>query len=146
MSLVEPSQKMSKSHVNKRSRILITDTPEEIRNNVMKAKTDDINAPSFDPIGRPGVSNLLSLLSHFDGRSRSPEELAQAYSNLDMRSFKSLVSDTVSEAIGDIGTKYTEILKRDDGNYVDHVEAQGAIKARQSADETMALVKEAVGF
>lgn len=146
MSLMDPAQKMSKSAVNPKSRILITDTPEQISKKIMGAKTDDINCPSFDPVERPGVSNLLSLLSHFDPQGRTAAELGNVHASLDIRSFKGVVADAVSNAIGHIGIKYQEILQRDGGKYVDHVERQGGTKARASANETMALVKEAIGF
>ena len=146
MSLIDPAQKMSKSAVNPKSRILITDTPEQISKKIMGAKTDDINSPSFDPIERPGVANLLSLLSHFDAEGRSAADLGVVHSNLDMRGFKSVVADAVSNAISHIGVKYHKILQQDEGKYIDHVERQGGLKARANAEETMALVKEAIGF
>lgn len=146
MSLMDPAQKMSKSAVNPKSRILITDTPEQISKKIMGAKTDDINSPSFDPVERPGVSNLLSLLSHFDGQGRTAAELGTLHSNLDIRGFKTVVADAVSSAICHIGVRYQEILQQDDGKYIDHVERQGGLKARANAEETMALVKEAIGL
>lgn len=146
MSLMDPAQKMSKSAVNPKSRILITDTPEQITKKIMGAKTDDINSPSWDPVGRPGVSNLLSLLSHFDPEGRTAAELGSVHSNLDIRGFKTVVADTVANAIGHIGVRYQGILKQDDGKYIDHVEREGGVKAEDNAKETMALVKEAIGF
>ena len=143
---MDPAQKMSKSAVNPKSRILITDTPEQITKKIMGAKTDNINAPSWDPVERPGVSNLLSLLSHFDPEGRTAAELGSAHSNLDIRGFKTVVADTVANAIGHIGVRYQEILKEDDGKYIDHVEREGGVMAKANANETMALVKEALGF
>lgn len=146
MSLVDPTQKMSKSHLNPKSRILITDTPEEVASKIMGAKTDNINSPTFDPESRVGVSNLLTLMSHFDEQKRTPQELAALHSSLDMKGFKLKVSDTISAALADIGKRYREILLRDEGRYIDHVAEKGASKARESANETMSIVKEAIGF
>ncbi|KFY39403.1 hypothetical protein V494_04005 [Pseudogymnoascus sp. VKM F-4513 (FW-928)] len=146
MSLQEPNLKMSKSHANPLSRILVTDSPQEIKKKIMAARTDSINSVSFDPVGRPGVSNLLHLLSILDKQSRSPEELGLLHAGLNLKNFKTLVADTVSESLDGIGARYDEVMSRDGGKYLDHVEKKGAEKARESAEETMALVREAIGF
>lgn len=137
---------MSKSHANPLSRILVTDSPQEIKKKVMAARTDSINSVSFDPVERPGVSNLLHLLSILDKQSRSPEELGTLHAGLNLKNFKTLVAETVAESLDGIGARYNEVMSRDDGKYLDHVEKKGAEKARESAEETMALVREAIGF
>ncbi|KFZ06979.1 hypothetical protein V501_06883 [Pseudogymnoascus sp. VKM F-4519 (FW-2642)] len=139
MSLQEPHLKMSKSHANPLSRILVTDSPQEIKKKVMAARTDSINSVSFDPVERPGVSNLLHLLSILDKQSRSPEELGTLHAGLNLKNFKTLVAETVAESLDGIGARYNEVMSRDDGKYLDHVEKKGAEKARESAEETMAL-------
>lgn len=62
-SLRDPTKKMSKSDPDKRSCIMITDTPEVIKEKLKKAVTDCTSAVTFDPVGRPGVSNLLTMHS-----------------------------------------------------------------------------------
>merc|ERR1711939_634674 len=62
MSLKRPTQKMSKSDADPKSRILITDTREEIHAKVKGAITDSEPGISFDPEKRPGVSNLIEIL------------------------------------------------------------------------------------
>jgi len=148
MSLQEPHLKMSKSHSDARSRILITDTPEVIHKKMMAALTDSTNSVSYDTENRPGVSNLLQLLSHFDAAGRSAEDLGSEYESrgLGLGQFKKVVAETIAEHLAPIRTTYEQVLTQDDGKYLDHVEKQGAIKARESADATMALVKEAVGL
>ena len=137
---------MSKSHPNPLSRILVTDSSEEITAKIMAARTDSINSVSFDPVGRPSVSNLLQLLSLFDEQSRSAEELGTLHAGLGLRDFKLLVSQSIAEALDGIGARYKEVMNRDNGKYLDHVEKKGAEQARESAEETMALVREAIGF
>ena len=146
MSLQEPHLKMSKSHSDPRSRILVTDRPEEIHQKVMSARTDSINSVSYDPENRPGVSNLLHLLSHFDSHHRSPEDLGTVYSQLGLRDFKTTVFETISSRLEPIRKRYEEVMREDNGAYVDHVERKGAEKARESADATMAVVRDAVGL
>jgi tryptophanyl-tRNA synthetase len=146
MSLQEPHLKMSKSHPDPRSRILITDTPDVIYKNMMAALTDSINSVSYDPENRPGVSNLLQLLSHFDTEGRSAHDLGSEYANLGLGQFKKVISETISERLAPIRTRYEQFLAEDGGKYLDHVEKQVAVKARESANATMALVREAVSL
>lgn len=146
MSLQEPHLKMSKSHADPRSRILITDSADEIHRKIMSALTDSTNSVSYNPEERPGVSNLLQLWSHFDAESRSPEDLAIACQNMNLRTFKTKISETIAQSLGPIRTRYAELMAEDDGAYIDQVEKEGAKKARESADATMVLVREAVGL
>ena len=137
---------MSKSHLDQRSRILITDSPEVIHQKVMSALTDSTNSVSYEPETRPGVSNLLQLLSHFDAESRSAEQLGKIHSNLSLATFKNKVSETISDNLSDIRRRYSEVMAEDGGLYLDYVELKGAEKARRSADATIAIVREAVGL
>jgi tryptophanyl-tRNA synthetase len=146
MSLQQPHLKMSKSHSDPRSRIILTDKPEEISRKIMAARTDSQNSVSYDPVSRPGVSNLLELLSYFDNQSRSPESLGEAYADLNLRDFKALVADAISNALAGIGQRFEEVIKADGGRYLDDIEANGAEKARANAEETMAAVRTAIGF
>ena len=59
MSLKEPLLKMSKSHADPRSRILVNDDHQTISEKLRFALTDSMARISYDPINRPGVSNLL---------------------------------------------------------------------------------------
>ncbi len=146
MSLQQPTQKMSKSHADPRSRILVTDTAEEADRKIMAALTDSTNAVSYDPKGRPGVSNLLEILSLLGTQGKTPEALARDMSGADLRVLKRKVSDAVARGIGGIRERYLELLSRDDGRYLDHVETLGARKARANAEQTMDSVRSAVGI
>lgn len=152
MSLQQPTQKMSKSHADPRSRILLTDSPAEVRKKLMSALTDSTNAVSYDPAARPGVANLLELVSIFEGETATttptPEELAaeMAAAGATLKTLKERVGDTVVDGIGGIRERYLELLSRDGGRYLDEVEAKGAEKARASAEETMKDVRSVVGL
>ena len=64
MSLTEPTTKMSKSHSNPESRILLTDSDSEIQSKIKSAVTDSDYSISYDPEKRPGISNLIDILYH----------------------------------------------------------------------------------
>ena len=70
MSLVNPEKKMSKSESNLRSRILLTDSKEQVREKIRRAVTDsDGKYISFDPHQRPGLSNLIQIYSAFTDKN-----------------------------------------------------------------------------
>ena len=146
MSLQEPHLKMSKSHADSRSRILITDSADEIYRKIMSALTDSINSVSYNPSERPGVSNLLQLWSHFDPEGRSSEDLALSCQDMNLRTFKIKVSETIARSLEPIRLNYAELMAEGGGAYIDQVEKKGARVAMESAEATMAIVREAVGL
>ncbi|RFU74174.1 3-oxoacyl-acyl-carrier- reductase [Trichoderma arundinaceum] len=144
MSLTEPTSKMSKSHKAQRSRILITDTPEEIRSKIATALTDSVPGISYDPANRPGISNLLEILSVFDTEKRGPAQLAEVYAQSSPKALKDAVADTLIAGLNGVRDRYLEVSAND--SYLDMVEREGARKAQESAKETMDIVKAAVGL
>lgn len=145
MSLSDPTSKMSKSDKTARSRVLITDTPDEIRAKISSAMTDSITGVSYDPVQRPGISNLLSILSVFDAGNRTPQDLAQAYSTAHPRLIKQAVSDAIIAGLQGVRSRYMKLID-ENNDYLDQVEAEGTRKARQSAEETMDIVRSATGL
>ncbi|KAF2151925.1 tryptophan-tRNA ligase [Myriangium duriaei CBS 260.36] len=146
MALDRPAQKMSKSHPNPKSRIQLTDTRDDITRKIRVALTDSIEGVSYDPMTRPGVSNLVDIVYHLDPTgAASPEELAKEFEGLSLKTFKGRVAEVVDGALAPIRERYGEILA-DGGKKVDQAAAQGAEKATQSADATMKLVREAIGL
>ncbi|KAL2809030.1 hypothetical protein BJX63DRAFT_424165 [Aspergillus granulosus] len=142
MSLKEPTLKMSKSHVDERSRILLTDSPDDVRRKVKVALTDSEAGISYDPMRRPGVSNLIEIISHLDGRSC--HEVAQSYESASLRALKSDVADRINEVLAPIREKYSSIMA--DSTHLEAIAEQGAQSARASADITMKKVRKAMGL
>ena len=79
MSLSEPTRKMSKSDPED-SYIALLDKPEDIRRKIKRAVTDSDGEIRYDPENKPGVSNLLAILSALE--SKTPEECAQSLAGL----------------------------------------------------------------
>lgn len=146
MSLKDPAMKMSKSHQDPRSRILLTDTHEEIASKIKLAVTDSLPLISYNPQNRPGISNLIEIIHHVEGGRTTCEDLAREFESLSKQNFKALVSDRISSSLFRVREDYQRILNTDGGRYLDAVAAQGAVKAKASAEETMALVRDAVGL
>jgi len=144
MSLKDPTAKMSKSHPDPRSRILLTDSAEEIRSKIMVALTDSQTGITYDPASRPGVSNLIELLSYMHPGSQTCDEIASELSLASMRAMKEKVAEAVSAHLRDIRERYLDIV--DNNKYLKEVASEGAEMARINADRTMVNVKGAIGL
>ncbi|KAI1005210.1 hypothetical protein K3495_g3006 [Podosphaera aphanis] len=143
-SLADPKFKMSKSQGNLNSRILITDTLDEIRKKIARAVTDSENRVSWCPDTRPGVANLLSILSAFDTSERTPEQLANALNDLKLGELKDLLVETLEKNLRPIRDRYTEIVA--DQTYLKKVAENGLEKVNATGKTNMKLIKEAVGL
>ncbi|KAI9859378.1 MAG: Tryptophan--tRNA ligase, mitochondrial [Trichoglossum hirsutum] len=146
MSLRQPNAKMSKSHADTRSKILITDSPEDIRLKVKYAMTDSLPGVSYDPENRPGLSNLIEIIAHFEEDRRSCSDIAREYESLSIQDFKSKVADCLLANLSEIRNRYQRLLEKENGHYLDEIAIQGAEKAKANADATMTFIRDAVGL
>ena len=137
---------MSKSHDDERSRIHINDSPDTIAGKIRLSLTDSIQGVSYDPMTRPGVSNLLELLSYFDKEGRTIETLAQECCDLTMRHFKERVTTALSDGLYEIRTQYERLLANGNCHYLEDIAQAGAIQAQSKAQNTSKRVQEAVGL
>ena len=143
MSLKEPTSKMSKSHVDERSRILLTDTNDVIRKKIKQALTDSEPTITYDPVRRPGVSNLIEILGHIEGIPC--EEVVLEYRSVGLRSLKDQVAGSISSHLRGIRERYLSFIGNGEG-YLDAVAEQGAQVARANAELTVKQVKNALGL
>ncbi|KIW56952.1 tryptophan-tRNA ligase [Exophiala xenobiotica] len=145
MSLKRPTQKMSKSDADPKSRILITDTREEIHAKVKGAITDSEPGISFDPEKRPGVSNLIEILRTVTSISDSAEKIAKDLEHMTMRAFKEMVADNVSECLRGIRESFLDLMEPTNHTLNDEVR-EGARKAHARASWTMKNVRNSLGL
>ncbi len=147
MSLRYPLKKMSKSEPSTKTRISIAEHPESIREKIKGAMTDTISSPlTYEPATRPGLANLFEIMSSFDESGRTPRELAQEYQDSTFLALKETIAEVVIDGLSGVRAEYERLMAAGKGKYLDHVASQGAEKARQSAEETMTLVRQAVGL
>jgi len=146
MSLKEPQTKMSKSHSDPRSRIHINDSREEVATKIRLALTDSTTGISFDPVERPGVSNLLTLMSYLDGRGRSVNDLVRDNADLSMRAFKDNVTEAIVHGLAGIRARYERLIAADDDHYIEDVAHAGSIEARKRAENMMVTVRQVIGL
>ncbi|XP_063241741.1 tryptophan--tRNA ligase, mitochondrial isoform X3 [Bacillus rossius redtenbacheri] len=141
-SLRDPQKKMSKSDADPRSRIELMDSPADIREKCKKAVTDFTSAVTFNPVSRPGVSNLITIHSLLSGLS--PEDICRDSSGLDTGRYKLVVAEVIAKNIAPIREKVIHIMSKH--QYLDDVLESGAEKAVRIARETWNDVKNKVGF
>lgn len=160
LSLRDPTSKMSKSAPDVNSRILITDTPDQVGNKVRKAVTDAEAKLAYDPDTRPGITNLLSILAALksptttetgSGEQISPEQWAERL-NQEIKAtgassgqhLKATLTEAVVETLRPIQAQLDKL--RQDPGYLLQMEQLGKEKAQTVARKTMAQVRKSVGF
>ena len=139
MSLTDPSKKMSKS--DQKGDIFLLDDPKTMRKKIMSAKTDMGPTVTDDPVGKPGIHNLLNIYASLDGTTI--EESAKRFEGFRYGEFKKAVADKLDEVMIPFRAKYDQIIA--DKSYIE-VLRQGAERAREVANKTLRKVQEAVGL
>ncbi|PVU90573.1 hypothetical protein BB559_004546 [Furculomyces boomerangus] len=136
---------MSKSDTNHQSCIDLTDTPDQIRAKISKATTDSIPEISYDPLKRPGVSNLLEIYSAFDALNRTPDEISKTvFSGLKNQQLKEATTNILIERLAPIKAQF-EKLQNDTG-YINQILDESASKASIVANETLLKAKKQLGL
>jgi tryptophanyl-tRNA synthetase len=148
MSLSDPTKKMSKSDPKLQSRILITDTREEIHAKVKIALTDSIPGVYYDPQLRPGVSNLIDIMYYMDeSEFESPEFLARELQGSDtsLKALKELAADTIDKNIREVREKFNTVMAMDEEE-IEQLVKEGTDKAKELATAKMVEIKESMGL
>ncbi|MHB8263703.1 MAG: tryptophan--tRNA ligase [Acidimicrobiales bacterium] len=140
MDLQNPENKMSKSSESSLGTVYLLDSPDVVEAKFKKAVTDSDNAVHYDPEGKPGVSNLLEMLSAIT--TERPDQLAPRYNSYG--SLKADVSDAVNDMLRPIAQRFREISS--DREYVLETIRTGAIRARETASVTLARATDAIGL
>ncbi len=144
MSLQDPTKKMSKSDDNEANFIGLLEDPKQIVKKIKRAVTDS-DEPAvvrFDPENKPGVSNLLTLMSGVTGRSIP--ELEQHFEGKMYGHLKTETAEAVVALLEPIQARFHE-LRQDEAHLI-AILAEGAQKARERAEKTLTSVYDVVGF
>jgi len=142
MDLQDPTSKMSGSTSTDKGLLLLSDDPARLRKKIMSAVTDTEAEVRYDPQDKPGVSNLLVVLSVLTGRRI--EDLEREFAGRGYGDLKKVVAEAVVEAVGPFQQRMAELL--DDPAELDRLLADGADRAREVARQTMARVRDRVGL
>ncbi len=140
--LQDPAIKMSKSTSSPQGIVDVLDDPAQIRKKIARAVTDPGSEVRADEEAKPGVTNLLRILSALT--SEPVSALEEQYAGSGYGAFKKDVAEAVVAAFTPIREKTEKVLA--DETHLDEVLAYGAARAARVARETMAAVRERVGF
>ncbi|GEQ66399.1 hypothetical protein JCM33374_g62 [Metschnikowia sp. JCM 33374] len=143
-ALRDPSKKMSKSDTDQSSAVYLNDDADTIAKKFRKAVTDSVQGPvTFDPQNRPGVSNLLNIISGLLNKpiDETVEELSWVQNH---KQLKDYVTELVVEEFKDRKVMYDSLMA--DKSYIDAVCAEGTTKAREIAQENIKEIKKLVGL
>lgn len=142
MSLLEPEKKMSKSDENSGNYIALLDDPKTILKKVKRAVTDTDTSIRYDRDNKPGVSNLLTLLSGATGKPIS--ELEAFYEGKGYGHLKTDTGEAIVALLEPIQIEFRRL--RDDETELARIMKQAADKARERASFTLTKVKTAMGL
>ena len=141
MSLTDPTRKMSKSD-EPASYIAILDKPEDIRRKLRRAVTDSEGEVRYDRESKPGVTNLLDILSAMGGEDK--EALVTRFAGKGYGALKDETADAVIAALTPVREKYDQVLA--DKAYLEGVLRSGAERAAVLAEKTLRKVHKKLGL
>ncbi|PRH78633.1 tryptophan--tRNA ligase [Streptomyces solincola] len=142
LDLQDPAVKMSKSASTPKGLVNLLDDPKATAKKVKSAVTDTETVIRYDPEAKPGVSNLLTIMSVLTGTSVA--DLEKSYEG---KMYGALKTD-LAEVMVDFATPFKDRTQEylDDPETLDSILAKGAEKARAVAAETLAQTYAKVGF
>ncbi|MGY5318194.1 tryptophan--tRNA ligase [Neomicrococcus lactis] len=140
--LQDPTSKMSKSAASPNGLINILDDPKVIAKRIKSAVTDDDTVVAHDRSKKPGVTNLLEILSAV---TNTPvDTLVASYEGKMYGHLKVDVAEAVVAAVTPIRERTEQLLA--DPAELDRLLARGAEKAREVSQPVLEAVYERVGF
>ncbi|MDN7244404.1 tryptophan--tRNA ligase [Planococcus shenhongbingii] len=141
MSLQDPTKKMSKSDTNKKAIVTLLDDLKTIEKKIKSAVTDSEGIVKFDPINKPGISNLLTIEAALS--DVSIESLVSKYEGAGYGDFKASVAKAVTDHLAPIQERYLELLNSEE---LDRILDEGAEKANHLANKTLKKMENAMGL
>lgn len=140
MSLQDPTTKMSKSDGDQNATVGLFDDPDQIMRKFKRAVTDSGSAVRLDWPEKPGISNLIEIMSVFTGRTVA--EIEEEYGSSPYGHFKVAVGEAVVEGLRPARERFAALADED----VEAILTDHAARAREMADETLLEVRRVVGI
>lgn len=140
MDLQEPTRKMSKSEDSPQGTILVLEDLDAVAKKIKRAVTDTETDVRFDPEAKPGVSNLLSILSACTGDD--PHTIAERFERYG--DLKSACAEAVVETLRPIQQRFADLSADPAGTAA--ILASGAEKARSIAGPVLERARANLGL
>jgi tryptophanyl-tRNA synthetase len=141
MDLQSPDKKMSKS-LPPAGCVFLLDDPKVTAKKIRSAVTDTGREVVADPVGKPGITNLLTIHSALSGTSI--RELEERFAGRGYGDLKKELAEVVADFVTPVRERTRELL--DDPAELERILARGAARAREVAAGTVADAYDKVGF
>ncbi len=142
MSLQDPTKKMSKSDENEKNFISLIEDPKKIEKKIKSATTDSGTEIKFDPEGKEGLANLMTIYSVLSGKSMA--DLEKQYEGKMYGHLKVDLAELVVQTLKPIREKHDDLMKNKD--YLDQLMKSGKQRAQVRARQTLDAVYQATGL
>jgi tryptophanyl-tRNA synthetase len=142
MDLQEPTMKMSTTGGTPQGTVLVLDPPDTLRKKIRSAVTDSGRDVRYDPEAKPGISNLIEIMSVATGDSL--DDIAARYDAQGYGQFKQDVAEAVVDLLAPVQERYAAI--RADETELLRTLTAGAEKARATVAPTLARMYDVMGF
>ena len=144
MSLRDGSKKMSKSDPSDYSRIMLTDSADNITQKIRKAKTDPKPLPEniTELNSRPEAQNLISIFASL--QDNSIEKIVSEYAGKEFSVFKKDLADLAASKLEPISSEINKLMG--DTSHLDSILKDGKEKAIAVAEPVLEKTKEIIGF
>lgn len=136
--LQNPEKKMSKSATSANSKIMLSDTPEQVKKKIMSATTDSVGKIQYDMFNQPGISNLLQIEALVNDMPLQ-DVIATWSGETHYGDLKQKVADDVAVFLGEFQRKLAAIS---DQEVLDLLE-KGEIYANEIANKKLYQVQKA---
>lgn len=140
MDLRDPRVKMSKTAMHADGAIFLSDDADTISRKIKRATTDSGSDIIYDPVNKPGVSNLLVIQAVL--LDLPIAEIHARYQGQGYGKLKNDTAEIVVDGLRDIQTKINELLA--DRTTLQHVLDKGTAQAQTTAQQTLANVRAAL--
>ncbi len=141
-NLQEPDRLMSTTRGAPAGVVRLVDSPDDIRRKFKTAITDSGREVVHDVKTKPGVSNLIEIMSVATGESI--KQIEARYAGQGYGQFKVDVGEAVVQMLAPFQARYREL--RSDDTELRRMLARGAEKAAAAAAPTLARMYERMGF
>ncbi|MFP3036583.1 MAG: tryptophan--tRNA ligase [Arsenophonus sp. ER-LPS3-MAG3] len=144
MSLREPQKKMSKSDKNRNNVITLLENHKSVIKKIKSAITDSDKPPRiyYDLKNKPGISNLINILSNITGASI--QDIEKQFAGKMYSDLKNSVIEAILTILKNIQSRFNEF--RNNEKFLNNIIYEGANRAKIRAQITLSKVYDAIGF
>lgn len=139
--LVDPTKKMSKSDESGKGLIFLGDDPKAAAKKIMSATTDSLGVINYDPLGQPGISNLLQIHALLSDETLD-QVIERHQGETNYGDLKKEVANQVEEFLTDFQAKLIQVDQDALQSKLETSEAQ----MNKVANQTLLKVQKAVGL